>query len=182
MKPGRALSATGVAGAALRPSRVIPEKKQFEPPPPEQLLHSSRHAPDSGLTDAKGKAIPVVEALDPHEFVPDARAGYGRPYRTVDTLAAMEWRKAIEPHDAAAGRRFQEDFEWAALNQLRAGNLSLGSLRRGAYVGLELLTEAMAQALQDVDAIMRASGSRESPAGSVVWGRARRAEEHERVL
>lgn len=172
LKRGDVINSLKQAGGSILGSRrVIPERREFEAPSADLLSYRSLHAPDPDMIDGKGKPIPVVEKPNPRDFVLASDDTYGRPYRTVDTLAIMERRGAIKRWHAEAGRRFQADFERASLDQLRAGDLQRGGMGKGgAAAGEPELTEVMVQARRDVDRAMRVLGGRESPAGSVVWG------------
>src|SRR5260370_710142 len=64
----------------------------------------------------------VIERL--HRPIADESGRPGRPYRTVDTLAAMERRGSITAGMRQAGEDFRVRFATAQLDPLRAFDLS----------------------------------------------------------
>ena len=114
---------------------------------------------------------PTAERLGHGEVVrlnrpiADEQGRPARPFRAVDTLAAMERRGSITTDMRHAGEDFRETFHRAHLDPLRAGQLErAGSSSTTAQPGfkIELARERLWK-------IMAAVGGHCSPAGSCLW-------------
>lgn len=110
----------------------------------------------------------AVERLE--RAIADSAGHPSRPYRAIDTLAAMERRGSITPGMRQAGEDFRARFAVAQLDPLRALDLShlrLGqrSLRpdgEGPGQRIEAARNAVWRAIQTVGGIA-------SPGGSCLW-------------
>jgi hypothetical protein len=105
----------------------------------------------------------VVERLS--RPIADEMGAPGRPFRAVDTLAAMEWRGRITAGMRAAGDDFRETFRRAHLDPLRAAQLErTGGSPTALPPGIRI--EA---ARERVWQTIRMIGGLGSPAGSCLW-------------
>ena len=129
---------------------VINAVTQEAGPTPERLRHGE------------------VEQL--RQAMPDAAGRPSRPYRAVDTLAAMERRGSITAAMRHAGEDFRARFALAQLDPLRA--LDLSHLRLGEHsprpdgAGPGARIEAARRAVWNA---IRAVGGIASPGGSCLW-------------
>jgi hypothetical protein len=135
-----------------------------------------RNPPRRGIVQDSAAAVPtperrnqgVVERLD--RPIADESGRPARPYRAVDTLAAMERRGSITAGMRQAGEDFRARFAVAQLDPLRVPDWSRprhrGSIRfdDGDQPGLriEAARNAVWKAIQAV-------GGVGSPAGSCLW-------------
>lgn len=153
-----------------RAARPLTDFNGTAGPGRDQLAYRGRHAPIETMRDVKDKPIPVIAKPDLSSFTTDSQGGYGRPYRAVDTLGAMLRNGTIEPWHAAAGRRFQEEFHRARLDQLNAMDLTrVKRPGRGPKDELEL-TESVVLHRNRIDRIIRLLGGNTSLAAFVCWG------------
>jgi len=110
----------------------------------------------------------VIERLD--RPIADEAGRSGRPYRTVDTLAAMERRGSITAGMRQAGEDLRVRFAAAQLDPLRApdwsrprtGGPTRGSDAEGPTLRIEAARDAVWRAILAV-------GGLGSPAGSCLW-------------
>src|SRR5438132_14428414 len=109
-------------------------------------------------------------AVEPTPERADESGRPSRPYRAVDTLAAMERRGSITTGMRQAGEDFRARFAVAQLDPLRAPDLSRpresGASRSRAAEGPGLRIEA---AREEVWRAIQAVGGPGSPAGSCLW-------------
>jgi hypothetical protein len=104
-----------------------------------------------------------VEA--PTQMIADEDGRPAAPFRTVDTLMAMERRGTITPEMHRAGDAFRALFALASLDPLRAADLN-----RVPQGPRELpLSLRQATARKQVWQVLKALGGHASPAGSCVW-------------
>ena len=96
--------------------------------------------------------------------IPDVEGRPGHPHKVYDTLATLFRNGSIDDDELAAGRTFEEDFRFAAIDPLHASNparipgTTAGDMTHGMVAGREKVYRAMA-----------ALGGYSSPAGSAVW-------------
>ena len=137
----------------------------------QRIRRVARHAAGSG--DALGPTPErsrrgIVERVE--RPIADESGRPSRPYRAVDTLAAMERRGSITTEMRQAGEDFRARFATAQLDPLRAPDLSRpresGPSRFGAAEGPSLRIE---RARADVWRAILAAGGIGSPAGSCLW-------------
>jgi hypothetical protein len=106
----------------------------------------------------------VVERLP--RPIADERGAPARPYRAVDTLAAMERRASITPAMRSAGEDFRLHFNRAHLDPLHAADMA----RCGTAAFGAIPPSLKAQAARDaVWRALTAVGGLASPAGSCLW-------------
>jgi hypothetical protein len=106
----------------------------------------------------------VVERLS--RPIADEYGAPGRPFRAVDTLAAMERRGRITAGMRGAGEDFRETFQPAHLDPLRAARLE----RTGGCSPTALLPgHRIELARERVWQTIRMIGGVGSPAGSCLW-------------
>ena len=96
--------------------------------------------------------------------IPDSEGRPGNPHRVYDTLAALHRNGSIDDPALDAGRRFEEDFRLAALNNLHARNLA-----RISGGGGRDLNDAMLAGRERVARAIKALGGHASPAGAALW-------------
>jgi hypothetical protein len=110
----------------------------------------------------------VIERLD--RPIADESGRPARPYRAIDTLAAMERRGSITAGMRQAGEDFRARFTIAQLDPLRAPDWSrarnCGAIRFNDAGGPALRIEA---ARDVVWRAIQAVGGLGSPAGSCLW-------------
>ena len=131
------------------------------------------HAAVSTITEENGptpERLRHGEVEQLREAIPDTAGRPARPYRAVDTLAAMERRGSITAGMRHAGEDFRTRFAIAQLDPLRALDLShlrLGerSLRPNGE-GPSARIEAARRAVWNA---IRAVGGIASPGGSCLW-------------
>jgi hypothetical protein len=110
----------------------------------------------------------TIERLD--RPIADETGRTARPYRTVDTLAAMERRRSITPGMRQAAEDFRVRFVTAQLDPLRALDYSrprdggTGRAQRGGESGLQVES-----AREHVWRAIVAVGGPSSPGGSCLW-------------
>ena len=129
-----------------RGERSIPDSSDLGPTP-ERCQHGA------------------VERL--HQPVADDMGRRGRPYRSVDILAAMERRGSITPGMRQAGEDFRARFATAQLYPLsafdisrpRTGNRSSGAPHQDQGVRIENAREAVWSAILAVGGLKSAGGS-----------------------
>lgn len=122
-----------------------------------------RTAPDEQAPSAERQAQSQVERLPAP--IADEAGRPARPYRAVDTLTAMLRKGTITPAMHQAGEDFHVLFMAAALESLRAADLS--RLPDGKR---ELpLTLRQAEARKEVWRVLRTVGGIASPSGSCLW-------------
>src|SRR5215472_7315776 len=111
----------------------------------------------------------IVERLE--RPIADESGRPARPYRAVDTLAAMERRGSITAGMRQAGEDFRARFATAQLDPLRAPDWS--RLRLGGTLSKYRTTEEPGLRIESArDAVWRAVlavGGIGSPAGSCLW-------------
>lgn len=96
--------------------------------------------------------------------IPDVEGRPGHPHKVYDTLATLFRNGSIDDDELAAGRTFEEDFRFAAIDPLHASNparipgTTAGDMTHGMVAGREKVYRAMT-----------ALGGYSSPAGSAVW-------------
>lgn len=125
---------------------------------------------------AEAGAMPTPERLDHGAVerlerpIADSAGRLARPYRGIDTLAAMERRGSITPAMRQAGEDFRARFAVAQLDPLRA--LDYSRPRDGAaarHYGGEGPGLRVEGARQAVWRAILAVGGPGSPAGSCLW-------------
>ncbi len=126
-------------------------------------------AAEAGITPTPERLVQgPVERLE--RPIADAAGRSARPYRAVDTLAAMERRGSITPAMRQAGEDFRARFAVAQLDPLRA--LDYSRPRHGAaarhYDG-EGPGSRVEGARQTVWRLILAVGGLGSPGGSCLW-------------
>jgi hypothetical protein len=92
-----------------------------------------------------------------------------RPYRTVDTLAAMERRGSITGGMRQAGEDFRARFAVAQLDPLRAPDLSQPRERGASRFKVDEPGMRIEGAREAVWRAVQAVGGPGSPAGSCLW-------------
>lgn len=95
----------------------------------------------------------------------DSRGEGSQPFRVVDTLMAMERRGTITPEMKRAGEMFRDEFGHAALEPLRAADLS----RLSGTAGPRDATTAQYTAREAVWEAIKALGGIGSPLGCCAW-------------
>jgi len=110
----------------------------------------------------------VVERLE--RPISDNSGRPGRPYRFVDTLAAMERRGSITPGMRQAGEDFRDRFAIAQLDPLKAFDISRLRIRSGTGFGSGQDAGSRIESAREVvwHAIL-AAGGLGSAGGSCVW-------------
>lgn len=135
---------------------------------PSRRLASPIRAEGSVLPPPERWNHGVIERLD--RPIADQAGLSGRPYRTVDTLAAMERRGSITAGMRQAGEDFRTRFAAAQLDPLRApdwsrprdGGPTRGNDAEGTALRIEAARDAVWRAILAV-------GGLGSPAGSCLW-------------
>jgi len=97
--------------------------------------------------------------------IQDADGNAGSPFRTLDTLQAMERKGTITRPMLAAGERFREAFHLAHLETLRASDP--GRIRGTASAAH--MSGTTLDARRQVHESLKALGGIGSPAGCCVW-------------
>lgn len=120
------------------------------------LFYRRQHA---ALSGDKGS---VVERFA--QQLPDSDGRPGHPHRVYDTLAALHRNGSIDDDALAAGRRFEEDFQHAALNSLHARDLA-----RVSGSGVADMNEVMLAGREKVARAVKALGGYASPGGAALW-------------
>lgn len=92
-----------------------------------------------------------------------------RPYRAVDTLAAMERRGSISPAMRQAGEDFRARFATAQLDPLRSVDLTRLRLGGASRIGGEEPGLRIGGARETVWRAILAVGGLGSPGGSCLW-------------
>ena len=129
-----------------------------------------REISDGGdlLPTPERRAQGHIEAVD--RPIPDRLGRPGRPYRAVDTLAAMERRGTITAGMRQAGEDFRACFATAQLDPLCAFDIS--RIRTGRGCGLRIADAPGSRIEQAREAVWRAIlavGGLGSAGGSCVW-------------
>ena len=94
--------------------------------------------------------------------IADEYGAPGRPFRAVDTLAAMEWRGRITAGMRAAGDDFRETFRRAHLDPLRAQKLERtggSSKTADPHFKIEAARERVWQTITALGGLRSAPGS-----------------------
>jgi hypothetical protein len=121
-----------------------------DPPPPERSNHGTIERFERTVSDASGRP--------------------GRPYRFVDTLAAMERRGTITPGMRQAGEHFRNRFAIAQLDPLSAFDISRP--RSGSRAGFRPTEEPGARIENSRKIVWQAVlavGGPGSAGGSCIW-------------
>jgi hypothetical protein len=123
---------------------------------------AARHSDIVGPT-AERRRHGLVERLD--KAIADTAGGVARPFRNVDTLAAMERRGTIAPGMRQAGEQFRNLFRVARLDPLHAASLMRVSIGTG---GSDTTTRALA-AREKLWRAICAVGGLASAGGACLW-------------
>lgn len=141
------MTANGGGGARMRKarSRVPAAGRDSIAPTPERWWRGDVEAVDRAIADEAGRP--------------------SRPYRSIDTLAAMLRKGTITPEMRQAGEDFRALFALACLDPLRAPDL------RRVPQGFREVPPGLrqAEARDRVWRALRLLGGIASPAGSCVW-------------
>jgi hypothetical protein len=128
---------------------------------------SIREAEDGAITPERDNHG-SIERLD--RAISDASGGPGRPYRFVDTLAAMERRGTITAGMRQAGEDFRDRFAIAQLDPLRAFDMSRPKFgKRTGFSSTEEMGSRIENARKAVWRALVAVGGPASAGGSCVW-------------
>jgi len=127
--------------------------------------HSARRALMAPVIAPTGERWARGDVEPPKETIADEDGRPAAPFRTVDTLTAMERRGSITPEMHRAGEAFRALFALAALDPLRASDLA-----RLPHGSRELpLSLRQADARKRIWTCLKTLGGHASPAGSCVW-------------
>ena len=138
-------------------------------PHPRRLGHRQPNPenPDLPPTPERQKQGPIERLERP---IADGSGRAGRPYRAIDTLAAMERRGSITSGMRQAGEDFRARFAVAQLDPLSAFDISrVRTGRHSAFTSGEELGLRIEHARETVWRAILAVGGPGSAGGSCLW-------------
>jgi hypothetical protein len=126
---------------------------------------TDRSAEDGPTPERRSRGI--VERVE--RPVADEQGRPSRPYRAIDTLAAMERRGSITSGMRQAGEDFRARFTISQLDPLRAPDLSRPRERGASRFTADEPGMRIESAREAVWRAIQAVGGPASPAGSCLW-------------